>query len=124
MIRTITRGLTKFGLCRPVLFNIYIEDLARRHQSNFMNPGGLTSGRFYADEVIVHIASMRDLQAGLQLCSTWAQEFCMKWALKKGKSQVLLPPDRARRYPSFALPGGKDRYGYEGKILTCHNNHN
>ena len=43
----------------------------------------------------------------LQLCSTWAQEFGMTWTLKKGKRQVLLLPDRAWRYPSFAFAGGK-----------------
>ena len=106
-IGTITRGVTQGGPCSPVLFNIYIDELARRLHSNFLNPDGLSPGRFYADDVIVHAASMCDLQAALQLCSTWAQEFGMTWALKKGKSQVLLSPDRAWRYPSFAFAGGK-----------------
>ena len=103
----ITRGVTQGGPCSPVLFNIYIDELARRLHSNFLNPGGLSPARFYADDVIVHVASMCDLQAALQLCSTWAQEFGMAWALKKGKRQVLLSPDRAWRYPSFAFAGGK-----------------
>ena len=99
--------MTQGGPCSPVLFNIYNDELARRLHSNFVNPDGLSPGRFYADDVIVHVASMCDLQAALQLCSTWAQEFGMTWELKKGKSQVLLSSDRARRYPSFAFAGGK-----------------
>ena len=72
-IGTITRGGTQSGPCSQAPFNIYIDEFARRLHSNFVNPGGLSPGRFYADDVIVHVASMCDLQAALHLCCTWAQ---------------------------------------------------
>ena len=114
--------MTQGGPCSPVFFNIYIDDPARRLHINFVNPGALSPERFYADDIIVHVASMRDLQAALQLCSTWVQEFGITWALQKGKSQVLLSPDRAWRYQSFAFAGGKigtvTKARYLGVTLT------
>ena len=54
-IGKINRGVLQGGPASPVLFNIYNDEHARRLQNQIRSPRGLPPGRFYADDVIIHV---------------------------------------------------------------------
>ena len=108
-IGKINRGVTQGGLACPVLFNIYIDELAKRLQNQIRSPDGPSQGRFYVDDVVTHVCTMCEQQQALQMYEKWAIDFGMKWPLANGKSQILLSQERATRYKSFPFAAGHIR---------------
>ena len=51
---------------------------------------------------------MHDLQRGLIIWERWALKCGMRWALSKGKSEVLLPPELALQYKTIPFAGVKN----------------
>ena len=91
----IDRGVTQGGPVSPTLFNIFIDTLANALQRHLWNPNSGLPVQLYADDVIIHVKSMLDLQRGLIIYERWAVQCGMMWALSKGKSEVLLPSELA-----------------------------
>ena len=87
----IDRGVTQGGPASPTLFNIFIDTLANALQKHLWTPNSGLPSHLYADYVIIHLKSMLDLQRALIICERWAITCGMRWALSKGKSEVLLP---------------------------------
>ena len=50
---------------------------------------------------------MLDLQRALIICERWAVKCGMRWALSKGKSEVLLPSELALQNKAFPFTGGQ-----------------
>ena len=71
------------------------------------NPNSGLPAHLYADDVIIHVKSMLDLQRALIICERWAEQCGMRWALSKGKSEVLLPSELALQYRAFPFAGGQ-----------------
>ena len=101
----IDRGVTQGGPASPTIFNIFIDTLANALQKHQWNPNIGLPAHLYADDVILHLKSMLDLQRGLIIWERWALKCGMRWALSKGKSEVLLPPELALQYKTFSFAG-------------------
>ena len=82
---TIDCEVTQGGPAGPNLFNVFIDTLANALQKTLWNPNGGLPAHLYADDVIIHVKSMLDLQRGLIICERWALKCGMRWALSKGK---------------------------------------
>ena len=102
----IDRGVTQGGPRGPTLFNIFIDTPATDLESNLGNGVSQMPARLYADDVIIHVKNMTDLQCALLICENWAQRVGMTWARSKGKSQVVLSRRTAERYKHFPFAGG------------------
>ena len=107
----------------PTLFNIFIDTLANALQKNLWNPNGGLPAHLYAEDVIIHVKSMLDLQPSLIICERWAVKCGMRWALSKGKSEVLLPSELALQYKAFPLAWGQittvTQAGHLGVVLSA-----
>ena len=113
----IDTGETQDGPASPNLFNIFIDTLANAPQKQLWNPSSGLPAHLYADDVIIHVKSMLDLQRALILCERWALKCGMRWALSKGKSEVLLPSELALQYKTFPLAGGQITTVTEARYL-------
>ena len=89
----IDRRVTQGGPASPTHFNIFIDTLAKALEKHLWNPNSGLPAHLYADDVIIHVKSMLDLQRALIIYERWALKFGMRWALSKGKSEVLLPSE-------------------------------
>ena len=118
----IDRGVTH-GPASPTLFNIFIDTLANALQRHLWNPNSGLPAHLHADDVIIHVKSMLDLQRALIICERWAEQCGMRWALSTGKSEVLLPPELALQYKAFPLAGGQittvTQARYLGVVLSA-----
>ena len=104
----IDRGLTQGGPASPTLFNIFIDTLANAIKSHLWNPHSGLPAHLYADDVIIHVKSMLDLQRALIICERWAVKCGKRWALSKGKREVLLPSELALQYKIIPVCGRPD----------------
>ena len=103
----IDRGVTQGGQASPTLFKLFINTLADALQRHLWNPNSGFPAHLYADDVIIHVKSMLDLQRALIIWERWAERCGMRWALSKGKSEFLLPSELALQYKAFPFPGGQ-----------------
>ena len=66
---------------------------------------------------------MFDLQRAMIICERWALKCGMRWALSKGKSEVLLPSEIALQYKAFPFAGGQittvTQARYLGVVLSA-----
>ena len=99
-------GVTQGGPASPTLFNIFIDTLANALQKHLWNPNTGLPAHLYADDVIIHVKSMLDLQGALIICERWALKWGRRWALSKGKTEVILPSQLALQYKAFPFAGG------------------
>ena len=86
----IDRGVTQGGPASPTLFNIFIDTLANDLESHLGNGVSQMPARLYADDVIIHVESMADLQCAILVCENCAQRVGMTCTPSKGKSQAKL----------------------------------
>ena len=103
----IERGVTQGGQASPTLFNIFIDTVANAPQKHLWYQNSELPAHLYADDIIIHVKSMLDLQRALIICERWALKCGMRWALSKGKSEVLLPSEFALQYKSFLFAAGQ-----------------
>ena len=103
----IDRGVTQGGPASPTLFNIFIDTLANVLQRHLWNPNSGLPAHLHADDVIIHVKSMLDLQRALIICERWALKCGMRWALSKWEREVLLPPELALQYKALPFAGGQ-----------------
>ena len=72
---------------------------------------------------IIHVKSRLDLQRALIISKRWAVQCGMRWALSKGKSEVLLPSELALQYEAFPFAGGQittvTQARYLGVVLSA-----
>ena len=101
----IDRGVTQGGSVSPTLFTIFIDTLANALQRHLWNPNSALPAHLYADDFIIHVKSMLDLQRALIICERWTLLCGMRWALAKGKREVLLPSELALQYKAFPFAG-------------------
>ena len=99
-------GVMQGGPVSPTLFNIFIDTPATELESHLGNGFIQMPAYLYADDVILHVENMTDLQCELIVCENWAQRVGMTWALSKGKSQVVLSRRMKARYKHFPFAGG------------------
>ena len=90
--------MTQGGPAIPTPVNIFIATLAHELQKHLWNPNSGFPAHLYADDIILYVKSMLDLQRALIMCERWAQKCVMREALSKGKSEVLLPSELALLY--------------------------
>ena len=102
----IDRGVTQGGPASPTLFNLFIDTLANALQKHLWNPDSELPAHLDAEDFIIHVKSMLDLQRALIICERWALKCGMRWAFSKGKSEVLLPSELALQYKAFPFAGG------------------
>ena len=74
----IDRGVTQGGPASPTLFNIFIDTLANAIPRHLWNPNSGLPAHLYADDVIIHVKSMLDLQRALIICERWAEQCGMR----------------------------------------------
>ena len=83
--------MTQGGPASSTLFNIFIDSLGNELQKHLWNQESELPVHFYADDVILNVISMLDLQCALIICERWALKCGMRWALSKGNSEVIFP---------------------------------
>ena len=66
------RGVTQGGPPSPTLFNIFIDTLANALQKHLWNPDSELPAHLDAEDFIIHVKSMLDLQRALIICERWA----------------------------------------------------
>ena len=64
----IDRGVTQAGPASLTVFNIFIDTFANALQRHLWNPNSGLPAHLYADDVIIHVKSMLDLQRALITC--------------------------------------------------------
>ena len=64
----IDSGVTQGRPASPTLFNIFVDSLANALEKHLWNPDGELLAHLYADDVILHVKSMLDLQRALIIC--------------------------------------------------------
>ena len=89
--KIIEGGVTQGGPASSTLFNIFIDSHANELQKHLWNQESELPTHLYADYVIIHLKSILDLQRALIICERWALKCGMRWALSKGKSEVIFP---------------------------------
>lgn len=87
------RGLFQGSILSPLLFNVFIDDLAKR-----MNEKEKDSCHLYADDVAITCLKQK-LPSLLRICDEWSRENKMEWNL--AKSGVLV--DDNENFPMFTL---------------------
>ena len=113
----IDSGVTQGRPASPTLFNIFVDSLANALEKHLWNPDGELLAHLYADDVILHVKSMLDLQRALIICERWAPKCGMRWALSKWKREVLLPSELALQYKAFPFVGGQITTVTEARYL-------
>ena len=113
----IDRGVTQGGPASSTLFNIFIDTLANAQQRHLWNPNSGLPTHLYADDVIIHMKIMLDPQRAPIICERSALKCGMRWALSKGKSEVLLPSELALQYKAFPFAGGQITTVTEARYL-------
>lgn len=82
---------------------------------------GLLPGHMYADDVILHVQYFCDLQVVVKICESWAERNKMEWKTSNGKSQILLSPEGAAMFPTFAFATSQistvEKEAYLGLVL-------
>lgn len=93
--RQLERGVPEGSPLSPTLFNLFIHTLGRR----LMDMPRLVSAwpvNFFADDVQLLSMSQQELQADLDICTNWADEYGLTWA--PSKSCVLVPQHAMRSF--------------------------
>ena len=101
----------------PTLFDIFIDTLATDLESHLGNGVSQMPARLDADDVIIRVANIPDLQCALLDCENSSQRVCMTWVLSKEKSQYVLLTRMAERYKNFPFAGGTIDKDTEGQYL-------
>ena len=102
------RGLMQGAILSPLLFNIFIDDLAEYLNQRYPNDP-LPHSLFFADDIKLNHKNKMSLQYMLRICSLWAKENGMEFNVSK--SAYLM--DKKRPLPSkffYLLKGSKREY--------------
>ena len=115
--------MTQGGPASSTLFNIIIDILANELQKHLWNPKSELPAHLSADGGRIHVKNMVDLQRARIICERWGLKCGMRWALSKGKSEVLLPSELALQYKAFPFAGGQiitvTQARYLGVVLSA-----
>jgi len=76
------RGLLQGSILSPLLFNIFIDDLAQQLTNAYPNDP-LPHCLLYADDIKLNHNNIKDLQNMLDICSTWAENNGMEFNINK-----------------------------------------
>eukprot|EP00833_Pecoramyces_ruminatium_P012579 jgi/Orpsp1_1/1186611/evm.model.d7180000051921.1 len=79
---TLERGLLQGFILSPLLFNIFIDDLAMKLTLSYPNDP-LPHYLFFADDIKLNHYSLSALQNMLNICSRWAEENGMEFNINK-----------------------------------------
>ena len=124
---SVTNGVRQGGVISPHLFNLYMDKLSQvliQSDIGCKLNGKVLNHFMYADDAVICAPSPTALQCLLNICEEFAQEFSIKYNLKKTVCMSIKPKIyRNNLYvPSFTLCGHTlkfvDKYNYLGAVIS------
>ena len=120
---TVGHGLREGAVLSPVLYAVFIDDIARRLEASCsgVSVGGEAGEAvrclLYADDICITADSQEDLQRALNVCQSFANESSFEYSMEKSQV-VIFGGDYSFNAPAFTLMGqtmeSVDRYKYLG----------
>ena len=107
---TVGHGLREGAVLSPVLYAVFIDDIARRLAASCSGVSGVTVGGeavralLYADDICLTADSQEDLQRALNVCQSFANESSFEYSMEKSQV-VIFGGDYSFNAPAFTLMG-------------------
>ena len=105
---TVGHGLREGAVLSPVLYAVFIDDIARRLAASC---SGVSVGTetinclLYADDICITADSQEDLQRALNVCQSFANESSFEYSMEKSQV-VIFGGDYSFNAPAFTLNVG------------------
>ena len=112
---TIFRRVVQGSPLIPVLFNIYIDELATRLQVATAPHSSQLPEPLYADDILLHLPNIPLLKLALKEFDQWAQANGMRCGIPKCK--VLIPKDQIRQSNTIKIAGEQIPVARRAKYL-------
>ena len=119
------RGLLQGSILSPLLFNIFIDDLASKLTQTFENEEEkkkypLPHCLFYADDIKINHSSASAIQEMLNICSEWADNNGMEFNIDK--SSYLIDPQVENNKENEGTSDSSYIYDYNHDFDNFNNN--